>query len=326
MIKGRAALYLTKEDIMLHISEYDIYRYYIGRDFKVNKPVSSPFRKDPVPSFLIGNKYNSLYHIDFGDTNYRGSCFDFVQQICACTYPECLQRIATDFGLIKGTSRQVPVYKQPIIIKRIDTLIQVTPRRFTKEDLQYWNEYTIDESTLKNEEIYSIRNLYINKKRVEIPKDEIAFGYLYKEKYWKIYRPHSANKSDKWRSNVPIDTADGLENIINCSKSLVTKSKKDKLVIRKIFPYTAHVQNESLVAFNEETVNHLQLHGGIVYINFDGDQPGKKASITVTSEFGFKHINIPDGWVRKGIKDVADLTKERGLDKVIAHFKKKGLI
>jgi hypothetical protein len=117
---------------------------------------------------------------------------------------------------------------------------------------------------------------------------------------------------------------DGLENIKNCNNALVTKSKKDKMVIKKILPCVASVQNESVVAINEENLNYLKANSNIQWINFDSDAPGKKNSWHYTTEFGFRHINVPDQLFP--VKDFADMAKEYGLKAVEEHFKTKGLI
>ena len=43
---------LTIKEILKRISEYDIFKYYVGKDFKMGS-ISSPLRKDRNPSFDI---------------------------------------------------------------------------------------------------------------------------------------------------------------------------------------------------------------------------------------------------------------------------------
>lgn len=330
MVKGKINKYLTPEFILSHISEYDIYRYYTQHDFKLNRQFKSPFRRDDNPSFMIGSKLGRLYHIDFAQDELRGGCIDFVRQLRGVSFPDALEEIARDFGLTSGginvNKRVAPVYTQPKKIAPIDTIIQVKPKKFTVEELRYWNDYTIDIADLKRENIYSIEKLWINKKRQIIPKGEVAFGYLYEDKYWKIYRPHAKEKKDKWRSNCPIDLVDGLDNINNCDKSIVTKAKKDKIILQKIMSCTCAVQNESVVALNEHTVKHLKTNSKVVYLNYDNDSPGKSNSWKVTQAFGFKHLNLPDYYLKIGLTDYSDLVKKLGTQAVIDHLKLKKII
>ena len=77
----------------------------------------------------------------------------------------------------------------------------------------------------------------------------------------------------------------------------------------------------------ERILNTPIKKGKEVWISYDSDPAGKKASIKITKEFGFKHINVPDNyWEEDGIKDWADVYNKYGSNPIIEHFKKKGLI
>ena len=45
-------------------------------------------------------------------------------------------------------------------------------------------------------------------------------------------------------NNVPITAMDGKEDIINCNVAFINKSKKDYMVMKKVFPCCCAVQNE----------------------------------------------------------------------------------
>lgn len=333
-MKGKKRELLTEEAILQRISEYDIYRFYLGRDFKLNRPMHSPMpgRKDANPSFLIGNKNGFLYHIDFGDSFYRGRFVDFVKQINMMSdYYEVLLKIDKDFGLgisseseRKDYKKIVAEYKPDKSLPKSYSLIQCKVRKiFHTNELEWWKQFYQSESDLRNNHIYPVTELWIDRQRQGISPTEMVFGYLYDDK-WKIYRPQAKNKKDKWRTNVRNDTMDGLENIKGCDKALITKSKKDKMVIQKVFPCVCAVQAENVAAINEVNLAYLRKESKSQWINFDSDAPGKKASWEYTTEFGFKHINVPDDLFP--IKDFADMAKEKGLKAVEDYFKSKGLL
>ena len=52
--------------------------------------------------------------------------------------------------------------------------------------------------------------------------------------------------------NVPLQTSWGLENINEEQNTIITKSLKDYMVVKKVYNHVAGVQNESLAAFSEE--------------------------------------------------------------------------
>jgi hypothetical protein len=85
----------------------------------------------------------------------------------------------------------------------------------------------------------------------------LRFGYLY-DGHWKIYRPF-ANKKIKWvPNNVPITEMDGLDDIKDCDVAFINKSKKDYMVMKKVFPCCCAVQNEGMGCFSEENVNFIK--------------------------------------------------------------------
>ena len=227
------------EAILSRISEYDIFRFYMPhQDWKINRVTYSPFRHENNPSFMIGNKMGYLMFIDYADTSKRGDCFNFVQMLHNLpTVSDTLKMIDRDFGLGFSTGTMtgeykkiIADYKQPDIEKRY-SLIQVKVRKFTNRELEYWAEYHQDLQDLRDNNIYSIKELYFNKQRFPLKDDELRFGYLYEGQYWKIYRPY-ADKKHKWMpNNVPITAMDGKENIKDCSVAFINKSKKDFMVM-----------------------------------------------------------------------------------------------
>jgi hypothetical protein len=335
IIGAKTGSSLTREHILEKITEYDIYRYYVGRGFRLNRQIQSPLRRDEHPSFLISNKYGYLYHIDFAEASHRGDCFDLVRQLFGCDLWGALNIINKDFGLglVEGTNtgeykRITSAYKQPSPEESTRYCrIQVLPKPFTQKELDYWGQYYQGLEDLKREDIFSVKKVFLDKSEYKlIGGNEMVFGYLYDNEHWKIYRPLE-EKGKKWMSSVPIVRVDGLENITpGCENAIVTKSKKDKMVLLKIMDCVCSVQNESKVALSEETVNTLKTNSKRVYINYDADAPGKKNSWIVTKEFGFLHVNVPDNHVINGIKDFSDMAKIYGLETVVKYFKSKNIL
>ncbi len=320
------------DSILGLISPYDIYRWYMPtKDWKLNDITHSPFSTDSNPSFLIGNKYGNLSHIAFNDTSKRGDCFSFVKQLYnLANLDEVLRKIDSDFQLglsggIKGDYKTIITqYKQPEITKR-NSLIQVVTRSFTNEELAYWNTYHQNITDLRDNSIYSIKTLYFNKQKFPLKDSELRFGYFY-DGFWKIYRPFG-KKKDKWMpNNVPITTMDGKKDIKECEKAFINKSKKDHMVIKKIFPCSCAVQNEGIACFSEENVKYLKDNSKVQILSFDADVTGVKNSQQITELFGFSYCNVPKKYLNEGIKDWSDLSKVHGMKAVEEVLKEKELI
>lgn len=334
MISGKRIVKLTPESILDKISEYDIFRYYMpNNDWVLNRVTYSPFRHENNPSFVIGNKRGFISFIDFADTNKRGNCFDFVKALYNLpSFDDVLRLIDKDFGLGittgKGTGEYkqiVSAYKQPDIEKRY-SLIQVKTRKFTQEELAYWAQYHQSIDDLHANNIYSIRSLYLNKSKFPLKETELRFGYLYEGQYWKIYRPF-ADKKSKWMpNNVPITSMDGKEDIANCKVAFINKSKKDYMVMKKIFPCCCAVQNEGIGCFSPENVEYLKANSDVQILSFDSDVTGVTNSQQITKLFDFGYCNVPRKYLTEGIKDWADLAKAHGLETIEKYLINKKLL
>jgi len=333
MINGKRKIKLTSDAVLEKISEYDIFKFYMPtHDWKLNKVTYSPFRQENNPSFVIGNKRGFVSFIDFADTSRRGNCFDFVKLLFnLSTFDDVLRLIDRDFGLgilgkpTEDYKRIVSEYKQPELEKRY-SLIQVKTRKFTQEELAYWNLYHQDLQDLRDNSIYSIKELYLNKSKFPLKDTDIRFGYLYEGQYWKIYRPF-ADKKNKWMpNNVPITTMDGKEDIKNCSVAFINKSKKDYMVMKKVFPCSCAVQNEGIGCFSHENVEFLKANSDKQILSFDSDVTGVSNSQQITKLFDFEYANVPRKYLIEGIKDWADLAKTHGLKAIEDYLKTKKLL
>ena len=235
-----------------------------------------------------------------------------------------------DLGIISGSStknyeRIISDYAQPTATSKREYFIQVKTRRFTNEELAYWNGYYQDIDDLRANNVYSIDTVYLNKQKFPIKDTELRFGYLY-EGHWKIYRPF-ADKKSKWMpNNVPITAMDGKENIKDCSTAFINKSKKDYMVMKKVFPCCCAVQNEGMGCFSEENVEYIKENSERQSLSFDSDETGVKNSKLISDKFGFEYCNVPRIYLEEGIKDWADLARIHGLKTIEKYLTQRELI
>lgn len=333
MIKGKRRVALTIDSILNRISEYDVFRYYMpNKDWKLNKATYSPFRNENNPSFVIGNKKGFISFIDFADVNYRGDCFTFVKMLFHLnSLDDVLTKIDKDFGLgisegseLKDYQSVIKSYRQPTEVKR-HSLIQVVTKKFTNRELEYWGSYHQSLDDLRENNVYSVKKVFLNRQAFPLNDNEMVFGYLY-DGHWKIYRPLE-DKKKKWiPNNVPITAMDGKENIIDCDTALISKSKKDWLVMKKVFPCSCAVQNEGIGCFSKENVDFLKSNSKRQILSFDSDVVGVRNSQQITQAFDFGYCNVPRRYLEEGIKDWADLAKAYGLRTIEEYLKTKELI
>jgi len=333
MITGKKRQSLTPESILQRISSFDVFHYYMPqKDWKLNHVTFSPFRNESNPSFLIGNRSGNLSFIDFADTSKRGDCFTFVKQMFnLSSIDDVLKLIDRDFGLgIIGSStgeykKILAAYKQPEDLGKRYSLIQVATRKFTHTELEYWNSYHQDIQDLKDNHIYSIKKVYLNKQLFSLKEDDLRFGYFYNG-FWKIYRPFNDKKSKWVPNNVPITTMDGMEDIKNCKVAFINKSKKDYMVMKKIFPCCCAVQNEGIACFSHENIEYLKANSDRQLLSFDSDVTGVANSQQITQLFDFEYVNVPRRYLAEGIKDWADLGRIHGMKSIEDYLKEKQLL
>ena len=333
MIKGRKRIDLSPDSILNMISEYDIYKMYMPhQNWKINVVTYSPFRNEKNPSFIIGYRGGALRFIDFGDSSKKGGCFNFVMMLFNVSLRDALLMIDRDFDLgimnassTKNYERIISDYAQPTATSKREYFIQVKTRKFTHEELAYWNGYYQDIDDLRANNVYSIDTVYLNKQKFPIKDTELRFGYLY-EGHWKIYRPYGDRKNKWMPNNVPITMMDGLDDIRDCDVAFINKSKKDYMVMKKVFPCCCAVQNEGMGCFSEENIEYLKENSDRQILSFDSDETGVKNSQMITDKFGFEYCNVPRIYLDEGIKDWADLAKTHGLKTIEKYLTQKELI
>ena len=343
MVKGKRKSQLSKEKILQKITSYDIYRFYHG-NFKVNELTVNRHRGEKNGSLIIGNKVGTdLTHKDFGDYSWRGDAFNFVEQIHKCDFVTAMEIIDRDFNLGLGggkiiEGRKVVTWKQPDSeIKKPPKFNIVPLKGFTKEGLDYWDQYEQGVDDLKREEIYMPRQIWRNHSRLYLG-NLLTFCFYYPEiESWKIYRPYAPKKEKntpmhmwKWDTNVPFNYCENLKNMENCrSIGILAKSKKDRMVLTKALDIQciANLQAEDPACVSEQTISVFK-DIEKKYAIMDNDKKGKETSWWLTKEHGFKHVNVPDIYLESNppCTDFADLCRYYGIGKVIEHFRNKSII
>ena len=316
-----APRHVTAEFVLDQVDEVLIYRHYVGA-FTLGKKIKHPFRKDLNPSFAIffGTRALKLLWKDFG-TGESGDCFAMVSKMCKCPYKDAIEKVAEDFGLIEGvptiTKKQIleaQAFKEEL--QNREYLIQIERRPMNKEELDYWSEYSISREELKANSIFAINKLWINKKAMRLDVSKLHFAYYFPEvDKWKIYSPDSTDF--KWFGNVSTHQMEGVTDlsVYDSSKPIIiTKSRKDRIVLKKIYPNVVSCQNESEGAIPRGMDVLFDQHFPAKYCWFDSDEPGKNANRKLNHR-GYKWVNVSNELYQTlGLKDPSDVIKRLGLE------------
>lgn len=334
MILGEKKEELTSENVLKHISPYDIFRYYLG-NFEIGEVFCNPMRKEKNPSMQVNMTHDGLLFLDYGDSFYRGNCFHLVQKYYRCDYNKALEHIDNDFNLGIRNSKieksNIITWNAPKELKvtKLPPVIHIKTKKFNKDELKWWNLYYQDISDLKRENIHAPKEIWINGKRQTIKASDLIFCYFYpKIGRWKIYTPTAEDKKLRWFSNVPFNYCDGLENINGCRIGYLEKSKKDSMVLQKALSTTcvANIQAENEYSISTEALEHFDKNCEIKVAVMDSDEVGKRVSRFLTSQHGYVHCNVPDKYLKSNANDFAALAHKYGLEKVTDHFRSKNLL
>lgn len=304
---AKETLYITKEEILAKASEEEIFKHYLG-DFTIKRMMSSPLRKDPVPSFNVYYRANGeLVYKDFGGT--QGTFIDLVMNLYNLSYSDALTQVFKDLQL----SQRKELKQQESKVKTNVTKIQIVIQKFTEEDLKYWNDYGISERTLRTYMVMSCKSVWLNNRLYFINNSSnLCYGYYFKSSgNIKIYRPY-AEKRHKWLGNCNRFDIQGYEQLAESGKLLIiTKSLKDVMLFRELGFEAIAPQGEG-INIPEEVQEKLWKRFDKIITVYDNDDPGVLASIKLNKALGSDYWNIPKCYKEK---DITDFRKAHGEEK-----------
>lgn len=309
---------LTKETILDKTTQEEIFRFYIGVDFTINKAFKSPLRKDNVPSFVVYSLSNGdLRFKDFNGA--QGSCFDLVMILYQVSFSETLYIINRDLNLnivktnsINSYNRQYKDYKPDKLLSN-SKLLQFKPQLFTANDLKYWSAYGISEDTLKLYNVFSAKYIFLDK-RLILRYNDYNPIYCYKfDNTVKVYRPFANKGEYKWMSNVTKDDIQGY-NALDFSRDtlIVTKSLKDVMCLHEL-GYSAIAPQAEGNRNQYDAINTIATYFDKIFILFDNDDTGIKGANSLKEYLSMDSKIIFIENIIK-VKDISDHMKEYGIE------------
>ena len=310
---------IDKNYIIKKIGSYSIYDHYIG-PFVIGKAMLSPFRNESNPSFIVrASNDGKLYHKDYADDNYSGDCVGLVMQLFSLSFRDALRKITNDFHGINESLKKVD--KIDSIKPSTPKEIKVEIRDFNTLDFIYWEQYGVTHQDLIDENIYSVSRFWMDGKEFRAFY-ELCFGYRF-EDGWKIYFPERTDF--KWFSSIPNNVIEGWSNVQDFDYLIITKSRKDRLVLSKLSKNVVNAQNESRSLLTKE---HQEMFKSFkkIYVFFDADEPGVKACKKITTEMGWNYVNTPRYLLPQGIKDPAEWVKQQGQEPLLQFLKQKKVL
>ena len=303
---------INKDLIFSKLSVEYIYSHYLGNNYKVGKAISSPWRKDRNPSFvLFYSNTSELLWIDFGRSE-SGDVIEFVKRLFNLDYIKSLQKIYSDFNLGKTTNNNL--FKLTNNNNFINNIIKDNPkefkdiqRDFNNIDLQYWKEYGWNIAMLNYYEITCVEKLYVDDNIRWLHSNANPIYKFTDQGSIKYYRPKSP-KHSRWLGN--------KSNIIqgwtqlpqgNIDNLIITKSRKDIGTLLTLGYYSIAPISEGY-RFSKDQIDSISKKAIKKYILMDNDRCGHSQVNYILKNVGNEFY---DSYIPIFIKDVDPITNKR---------------
>lgn len=314
---------LTKEDILDNISDEEIMKKYLGLNESYSGGLfTSPLRKDTHPTCsLYRNKDGVLFFKDFGNGDHL-NCFGVVMKLYNCNFNTALNIIYNDFKLNLTQSRSTVINhieKKEIL----DIRVEIQP--FSKKELDWWNQYGINEQLLSCYNVFSCRTVFINSKIAFANNSKLAFGYyngvIDGFERWRIYFP--TNKSYRFLGNWDKNMVQGYSQLQYCSDFIViTKSMKDVMCLRSL-GIEAIAPNSEMYFIPESIYKKLEKKYKYILLLYDNDLAGVQGANKIHKEYkNIIPLIIPRKFNAKDISDFRKLYGQEGTKKLIFQTKR----
>jgi len=302
MIKGKVkGTYLTVDDILIATGGgFHIFKYYLGN---VSKLMQRPWgKKEKKLSWGIFPINGVWFYKDHADES-TGTAIHFVEKYFSLNFNQAKDKICFDFGLGGKEININPVkitWEKPNVEKDYtDIVFNIQP--FKKKHHEFWNIVEVDEVHCKKYNCYALKDVAINRKKVNVGINEVAFVYT-TEGGCKLYFSER-DKEGKFRGNLDFHYLWNYENVEECENLIIQKSNKDMIVTTLITPCVIATQSEAVKIFDKNVVDKVNKISKKPWIWYGSDWDGVKKCKEVTDTNSWRYINTE----KKYLPDVNDV-------------------
>lgn len=307
-----------RDRLYYYINDYNIFQYYIG-DFEIGDVMNSPLREDNTPSFQIKlSSSNRLYWVDYGidQDNYDG--VELVSLMYGLSRDDAVEKIWGDLILKEGVNLN-PI---PVREKVFKVPYEFEYKEMNDIEYSYWSKLGITRELLEEYNVKALKGLYrLDVKLLESTDEMPVYIYLFDDPLaFKSYQPNGGIW--KWRGQANGNLIEGWDQLKEQDTILfITSSLKDTLVMRTMGYSACNPTSENSYSNIVDKRDEINRRFNKVYIFFDTDTPGIKASKNMAEKTGWVSIGLPYSW---NAKDPSDLiTNDQGSYKRLELFLKK---
>lgn len=319
--------YLTPDEIFTNYNQVKVFEKIFGKKIIIGKYYISPFRKDNTPGAKFDWINGKLYFIDFGDSHRtHRDCINAVQDYFNLSFNDAIMYIS-NLDNIKLEMPDIKLSGIKKLDKSKNTIIQIYPRLFSIDDINYWNQYGISVDDLSEDSVIPIYKARINGSTV-IRFNSIAYAYTdFPDGRKKLYSPKSGKKYGKWISNVTRNDIGNINSLpLRGNQIIITKSYKDRRVLYNQGLDVVWFQNEGVIP-DDYLLKRIARRFKKIVIFFDSDNPGIMASTKLRSYLVSKFNNeiVEINIKATNTKDPSDFVKYYGTNE-LRNFLKHNLL
>jgi 5S rRNA maturation endonuclease (ribonuclease M5) len=294
----KPSLELTVNNILSKVTEYDIFKTYCSNFKEVDRLFVSELRKDKNPTCKVFvNEVGKLIYKDYNGESHN--CFTYVRAKYGCSFNNALNIINKDFNLNFKISwdnnKSISTNNSPTITnQKFEIKInKITKKRrnWSKEDLNYWGQYDITQSTLEYFNVEPLEFYWINYNRFKC--DLITYSYEFGCGYRDIYSPHNL-RSLKWPcSNTKADKhIYGLKQLPKTGDLLFIVSSLKEVMFLYELGITAIAPQSESTFIPQHIIDNLKLRFKEIIILFDFDKAGCNHSLKHSIKFNLKRLKF----------------------------------
>lgn len=316
---------LTVADVLFYTGEgKQVYERYCNQ--KLGTRMRCPWRRDRQPSFAVEYLRSTWRWKDFG-TEEGGNAIGFVQKMFGLSFKDAIEKIKWDFNL--GGKESI-VVEQSYNNSEPETKklphISYIPIPFQKRHHEFWNAAEATEDWCKKFNCFAVKSASLNYQRVGISSIERVFAYhAIEEDKVKLYFPDRKGRG-RFLNSASYRYLWNYNNLSCCDNLIIQKSPKDMIITSLIHPHVIATQAEHIKIFDEDTVKKITNISKEVFISYGSDDDGKKKSIAISKEFGWKWVNPQNKFLTEGINDFYSLVCKYGLKEMEKLLKYKKII
>jgi hypothetical protein len=338
-----------KDHILSKYNQFDILSIYLGIPVSTleqavitNKPIHNPLRNDNNPSLAILQSvdkegWTKIRIYDRAVSEFRGDIFDLVGisigrnpsnpydfiMICNEIISSCRTNEPNSIYFNTKTKN-----KKLVKTSKETKIFDIWVRKWTADDKRFWSRYGLDIEYLESNYVYPISRLVIDTTATYVyNRQDPAFAYWFgKQKnidLYKVYFPRRKknDKRGRFQTNSRF-LIEGLHFLHKADNLILTKSRKDALVIKKILKTldqdnrfcVSNLSGESII-LPEYMINKLLDTYENIFINVDFDKGGINTAISYRRKYNLPVIMLTDGKfgsVDYKTKDISDYVKKFG--------------